>query len=58
MAMIMVDTEVMSVIKSVFAVPVAETMSSDFFGDGGRIFAEIFGDILKREPLIEVTPKS
>ena len=56
--MIMVDTEVMSVIKSVFAVPVAETMSSDFFGDGGRIFAEIFGDILKREPLIEVTPKS
>lgn len=49
---ITVDAEVVSVIKSAFVIPVAETVSPDFLGDGSRVFAEIFDDLLKREPLI------
>lgn len=52
-AVIAVDAEVMGIIKSAFVTPVTEAVGSDLLGDGSRIFAEIFGDLLKREPLIQ-----
>lgn len=51
-AMVAVDTEVMSVVESAFMIPVTETMGLDLFGDGSRIFTEVFGDVLKRKSLV------
>ena len=51
-AVITVDTEVVGVKKSAFVIPVAETVSPDFLGDGSRILAEISGGLLKRKALI------
>lgn len=50
--MIVVDTEVMGIIKSAFMLPVTKAMEFDLLGDGSRVFAEILGDLLKREILI------
>ena len=51
-AMVAVDTEVMGVIKGAFMIPVTKAVGPDLLGDGGRVFTEIFGDLLKRESLV------
>ena len=52
-AVIAVYAEVVGIEKSAFVVPVAEAVVSDLFGDGGRIFAEESGDILKGASLVQ-----
>ena len=51
-AVIAVYAEVVGIVKSAFVVPVAETVVSDLFGDGGRVLAEESGDILKGGTLV------
>ena len=51
-AAVTVDTEVMGIIESAFMIPVTKTVSPDFFGDGGRIFAQILSDLFEGKPLV------
>ena len=51
-ATVAVDTEVVGVIESAFMVPVTEPVCPDLFGDGGRVFAQILGDLFEREALV------
>lgn len=41
------DTEIFQVDEETVVFPYAESVGSDFLGDGGWIFAETFGDVFE-----------
>ena len=47
------DAEVVGVVERTFVPGVERPVPADFFGDGGGILAEIFGDILERLTLVQ-----
>ena len=51
-AAVTVDTEVMGIVESAFMIPVTEPVSPDLFGDGGRVFAQVLGDLFEGKPLV------
>lgn len=52
-AVITMDTEVMSIIKGAFMIPVREAVSPDLFGYRSRIFAEKTGNIFKGSAFVQ-----
>ena len=51
-AAVTVDTKVMGVIESAFMIPVTKTVGPDFFGDGRRVFTQIFSGLFERKSLV------
>ena len=47
------DAEVVGIVERTSVPRVERPVPADFFGDGGRILAEIFGDILERLTLVQ-----
>lgn len=45
--MIAMDEEVFGIVKSAFMIPVRKAVCFDLFGNVGRVFTQVFGNVFK-----------